>query len=156
MGVAGKENTMRRALTFISLFALAQLGSPPGSFSASLQTDTALAARGGGAGGEMHGGRGSAPGGEVGGRHEGEERGEHREFREHGEHQRHKGHDGDILIIGPGWGYYPEDYPYYQEPPDYYGPPPPVLLYCEDPTGYYPGVTQCPGGWEEIPAEQER
>jgi len=140
---------MRKVLIITSLFALAQLVYPPGSFSAALQADPPLAARGGGAGGEMHGGRGSAPGGEVGGRHEGEEHGEHRELREH---ERHKGHDGDILIIGPGWGYYP----YYQEPPDYYGPPPPVLLYCEDPTGYYPGVTQCPGGWEEIPAEQER
>lgn len=147
---------MRKVLIVTSFFALAQLGSPPGSFSDSLQTDPTLAARGGGAGGGMHGGRGSAPGGEVGGRHEGEERGEHREFREHEEHERHRGHDGNFIIIGPGWGYYPDYYPYYEEPPDYYGPPPPVLLYCEDPAGYYPGVVQCPGGWEEVPAEEER
>jgi hypothetical protein len=70
--------------------------------------------------------------------------------------------------------YHPYYYaPYYYYPPAYYPPvvvapsAPPVYIeqgaqqapqapaagwwyYCSDPQGYYPYVTQCPGGWQQV------
>jgi hypothetical protein len=76
----------------------------------------------------------------------------------------------------PVWGapYYapPYYYPYYYPAPAYYPVPvavapaaPPVYVersepaaqqqgmwyYCEQSRGYYPYVTQCPGGWRAVP-----
>ncbi|HUW29910.1 MAG TPA: hypothetical protein VMV97_15040 [Sulfuriferula sp.] len=73
----------------------------------------------------------------------------------------------------PGSYYYPGPY-YYPAPPYYYPPPvvtapasPPVYIeqgddqaaspqqsgswyYCDNPSGYYPYVKQCPGGWQAV------
>lgn len=71
---------------------------------------------------------------------------------------------------GPSWGWGPYGYPYgypYSYPYGYpYGsspivvapstalsvapPPPASWYYCENPTGYYPYVQQCPGGWRPV------
>jgi hypothetical protein len=145
---------MRKALVIASFFALAQMSHAPGSFPASLQTEPTAAARGGGPGEGMHGGRGFAPGGEIGERGEREEHGQG-EFRGHEEHERHEGRgerfEGGGYMIGPG-GYYP----YYEEPPDFYEPPeePDYRYYCENPPGYYPNVMQCPSGWEAVPSDE--
>src|SRR5882757_1379316 len=66
--------------------------------------------------------------------------------------------------IGPGpywWG--PPYYPYYDRPmvvadPLYAQPnpviqvpaPPNYWYYCRQPGAYYPYVSQCPGGWEQV------
>jgi len=61
----------------------------------------------------------------------------------------------------PYYGWYP--YPAYPYPYPY-APPPPVAplpptqaaaapdywYHCDDPKGYYPHVTSCPGGWHEV------
>lgn len=84
--------------------------------------------------------------------------------------------------VGPYWGaswgypYYPYFYPYYPAYyPYYYGPgitietSPPVYIergqkteppdmpaiwfYCPDSKKYYPYVSECPGGWQSVPAQ---
>ena len=66
--------------------------------------------------------------------------------------------------VGPFWGPYwgPYAYPYgypYGYPPTVVAPstelsvappPPASWYYCENPTGYYPYVQQCPGGWRPV------
>jgi hypothetical protein len=106
--------------------------------------------------------------GNRGGSHSGF-RGHHDGFR----HRHHHGFGGARVFIGPGiffgapafypypYSYYP--YPYYQYPVDSAPPAvvesPPVYTqppaqqywyYCSNPPGYYPYVTQCPGGWLQV------
>lgn len=93
---------------------------------------------------------------------------------------------GAGLYYGAGWPYYrpwgvPYGYPY----GGYYGGPyppavvtvpvaPPVYIeqstppaaparvpaafwyYCAEPAGYYPGVKECPPGWQAVPAQPAR
>jgi hypothetical protein len=85
------------------------------------------------------------------------------------------GWNADIVIGGPVWDpwYYPEPYyyPYYYppvavvpSPPTYIEPesftPTDVWYYCPGSKTYYPYVTECPDGWQTVPAqppsEQER
>lgn len=83
----------------------------------------------------------------------------HEGFR-HGDFHRH--HDTDVFI-GSGFWWVPPDwwgpaYPYYAEPPVTVQQEPPVYIqpdnqpqsywyYCPNPSGYYPYIQQCPGGW---------
>ena len=82
---------------------------------------------------------------------------------------------GPRLYVGPrpypyyGYPYYGRYYgPYYgQVPPPVVVPPPPTSYverpraadaywhYCQDPAGYYPQVSQCPGGWIQVPPRSE-
>jgi len=77
------------------------------------------------------------------------------------------------ITIGPGWGW--PYYPYYAYPPAVVTVPvpttPPVYIeqspppqaapqnpadywhYCADPPGYYPSVSECPGGWQLVPPQ---
>jgi hypothetical protein len=68
-----------------------------------------------------------------------------------------------FLGVGPYWGPYWDPYIYppvvvatpptvYVEPPTPEAAPPPATYwyYCNDPQGYYPYVTQCPGGWRPV------
>src|SRR5262249_47030942 len=58
---------------------------------------------------------------------------------------------------GPYWGPYAYPYPYtYAYPPVVVAPSTPLSVapspqaswyYCDNPTGYYPYIRQCPGGW---------
>ncbi len=69
---------------------------------------------------------------------------------------------GPRVFIGPGPFWYPYPYAYYPSPvviepaPQVYVQPPPApppqsyWYYCEDPKGYYPYVSQCPGGWMQV------
>jgi len=67
----------------------------------------------------------------------------------------------------PFYGYYPYGYPYsypyayeypyqdypsaYAESPVYVEPEQPYSwYYCQDPQGYYPYITSCPGGWTKV------
>jgi len=60
----------------------------------------------------------------------------------------------------PYWGPYAYPYGYpYGYPPTVVAPstelsvappPPASWYYCENPTGYYPYVQQCPGGWRPV------
>jgi hypothetical protein len=64
-----------------------------------------------------------------------------------------------IFIDVPWWPYgyaYPYEYPYpiysppvvaESSPPEYVEPAPQYWYYCWSPQGYYPYVTECPGGW---------
>jgi len=70
------------------------------------------------------------------------------------------------VFIGPGWwgppvwvAPYPYPYGYVApplvvvepaNPPAYVEPAPQRWYFCENPQGYYPQVTQCPGGWREV------
>lgn len=76
------------------------------------------------------------------------------------------GHGGGHAFLGLGY------WPWYYAPPWYYYPPaagtayrPPVYYvergdeqaaqpgywyYCANPQGYYPYLTQCPGGWQRV------
>ncbi|HET8575693.1 MAG TPA: hypothetical protein VFO18_01245 [Methylomirabilota bacterium] len=110
------------------------------------------------------------------GRHGGS-RGHHHGFRGH--HHGFRGHHGFVgarVFIGPGIFFgapfvYPYTYPYayrytypYAYPYPVYSPPavveapPPVYAqpqpqywyYCQDAQGYYPYVSQCPGGWLQV------
>lgn len=52
------------------------------------------------------------------------------------------------------WPYY---HPYYGYPPYaretiIYDSPPAYWYFCREANGYYPYVSQCPGGWEKVPA----
>jgi hypothetical protein len=88
------------------------------------------------------------------------------------------GYGFGVYLGGPGWwgpGYYPGYYyppPYYAYPPAVVTVPttPPVYIergeaqaapapdqgsqnwwyYCANPSGYYPYVKQCPGGWQRV------
>jgi len=89
----------------------------------------------------------------------------------HGFRGRHgfRGHHGGFggpsvfLGVGPYWGPYWAPYIYppmvfappdtvYVEPttPDAVLPPALYWYYCDDPQGYYPYVTECPGGWRPV------
>ena len=74
-------------------------------------------------------------------------------------HGSHDGRSGWWWIVGTLWYFYPSPvFPY----PNPYVPPvasvPPTTpttsyyYYCQNPSGYYPYVTQCPGGWQLVPA----
>ena len=88
-------------------------------------------------------------------------------------------HVGVGIVVDPFWFAYPGPYYY---PPYYYPSPvvtvpatPPVYIerdagpapqtsaywyYCAQPSGYYPDVKQCPGGWQpvspQLPPEEEQ
>ena len=85
------------------------------------------------------------------------------------DHWHGHGHVGVGVVVDPFWfGSWPYR-PYYY-PPYYYPPPvvtvpaePPVYIerdaapqhpaywyYCSRPSGYYPQVKQCPGGWQPV------
>jgi hypothetical protein len=68
---------------------------------------------------------------------------------------------GPRVFVGPSPWWYP--YPYYwppvvaqPSPPQVYVQPPETppaesyWHYCENPKGYYPYVSQCPGGWMRV------
>jgi hypothetical protein len=66
-------------------------------------------------------------------------------------------------IVGPRWYFVSSLYPYWErwpptrvvviERPEPDGTPPPAYWYrCADPGGYYPSVSECPGGWTPVPA----
>lgn len=78
-------------------------------------------------------------------------------------HGLHDGQHAWWWIAGGVWYFYPRPvYPY----PDPYLPPvvvvpqpgptplapPQYWYYCQNPEGYYPYVTQCPTGWQKVPA----
>ncbi len=67
------------------------------------------------------------------------------------------------MFIGawPWWWWYPPPPPYYYYPPAYYPPAyyppayvdggqPSLWYYCAEAKAYYPYVTQCPGGWQQV------
>lgn len=80
---------------------------------------------------------------------------------------------GPRVFVGPrfyvGPPYYPYPYgPYYYRyapPPVVVTPPPTTYIerptaqaywyYCQNPTGYYPLVSQCPGGWIQVAPRSE-
>jgi len=82
----------------------------------------------------------------------------------HGHHHFHSRGSVGVIIGAPL--FFP---PYYAYPPPVALAPvsPPVYLeqgtvgaapqaywyYCNDPPGYYPQVNQCPGGWQQVPAQ---
>lgn len=81
----------------------------------------------------------------------------------HWRHGRHDGRLGWWWIVGGVWYFYPTPvYPY----PDPYQPPllvapsspatPQYWYYCPHPAGYYPYVSECPRGWQRVPAEPLR
>lgn len=66
-------------------------------------------------------------------------------------------------VVGPSWYFISTSYPWWDPwPPrevivversEPVGPPPPAYWYrCEQPSGYYPYVRECPGGWTPVPA----
>lgn len=71
-----------------------------------------------------------------------------------------RSHVGVYISPFPVWRYYPP--PYYDYPPPVYIPPPPPPVYiekepaqsywyyCTAPPGYYPTVSECPGGWLKV------
>jgi hypothetical protein len=84
-----------------------------------------------------------------------------------GGHFHHRGGGFGVFFLGPGWGYYPYDYFYYDpwELPDTGYPPEafverpdleeqearaPHWYYCYDPAGYYPTVAECNGDWTPV------
>jgi hypothetical protein len=63
---------------------------------------------------------------------------------------------GGSIVVGPPW--YPD---YYQAPPVVIQQDPPTYVqpqlpqenywyYCQNPQGYYPYVSSCPGGWMKV------
>ncbi len=80
---------------------------------------------------------------------------------------------GVFIGVPLGAWYYPPPPPAYYYPPPYYYPPsvvyapsPPAYVeqappqaagqfyyYCRGSQSYYPYVTECPGGWERVPAQ---
>ena len=156
---------MRTAAVVASLFAIASLGQVPDALAASSPTEPVAGASDRAPAAEVRDERGFPPRGEYGERHEGEEREEHgerREFRERrepeGEGEPERGFGGsEIIVPGYPYGEYDEEPPEEYEEPPYAEPPeePRYLLYCEDPPGYYPNVTDCPTGWEEVPADDD-
>ncbi len=109
-----------------------------------------------------HGGRGHGFHGHHGGFH-----GHHGHF--HG-HFHGRFFVGPRVFVGPRF-FYGYAYPYYYPP--YYPYSPPVVVtppptdyvqrppetgywyYCQDPPGYYPTVTSCPGGWTQVAPRSE-
>ena len=100
-------------------------------------------------------------------------------------HGRSRSHVGVGIVVDPFWFGPPWPYPApYYYPPYYYPPPvmaapatPPLYIerdaspspqasaywyYCARPSGYYPYVKQCPGGWQPVapqpppPPDEER
>ncbi|HXH12133.1 MAG TPA: hypothetical protein VNP04_20500 [Alphaproteobacteria bacterium] len=71
-----------------------------------------------------------------------------------------------VVPIAPFW--VPRVYPpvvvapppvyIYPAPQVYVQPPPPQVYwyYCDDPSGYYPYVQHCPGGWRQVPPSPPR
>jgi hypothetical protein len=71
---------------------------------------------------------------------------------------------GVDFVIGPGpWWWGPPYYPYYYPPvvvaDPVYAPPAPVVqvpapptywYYCRQANAYYPYVSECPSGWEQV------
>jgi len=74
---------------------------------------------------------------------------------------------GVDFVVGPWWWgppayYYPPDYyyypptvlapaPVYVQPGTAQMPPPPAYWYfCRESNTYYPYVSQCPGGWQQV------
>ena len=61
-------------------------------------------------------------------------------------------------LFYPGYypGYYPPDPYYYPQPPVYVEQGNPVSgpgsysYYCSSPSGYYPAIRACPGGWHQV------
>lgn len=53
---------------------------------------------------------------------------------------------GDPFWWGPGF-YYPPSVIVQTAPPTYIQQAPAYWYYCQNPQGYYPAVSQCPGGW---------
>ena len=83
-------------------------------------------------------------------------------------HGHHHGHPGWWWSAGGLWYWYPAApvYAYGYEPYGYAPipmaapqpdlPPQQSWFYCQDSGAYYPAVTECPGGWTEIPALPEQ
>lgn len=89
-------------------------------------------------------------------------------------HGDHGGRFGWWWVVGGSWYLYPQPvYPYpnpyvppvvVQQPPVQYierpqagmgspsAPAPDTWYHCAHPTGYYPYVRECPGGWTPVPA----
>jgi hypothetical protein len=68
-------------------------------------------------------------------------------------------HEGGWDHRQGGWGQVGVGLPYYSYTPNAYGydftysqSPVQSQYYCADPPGYYPDVTQCPAGWQVVPA----
>ncbi|MFJ1252346.1 hypothetical protein [Cupriavidus sp. CuC1] len=118
---------------------------------------------GGGGGGGMHGG------GMHGGGFHGHDGFHHDGFRHDG--FRH-GHGHVAFVVGggwPGWWGYPYDrWPYPNAYPGYYAPAAQYIeqgdgsdgasanawwYRCDQPSGYYPYIKNCPGGWQTVPAQ---
>jgi hypothetical protein len=63
-----------------------------------------------------------------------------------------------VVPFGPYWApYYPpvvvDPPPVYVAPPAVIAAPPPApqyWYYCDNPRGYYPHVSSCPGGWRAV------
>ena len=71
----------------------------------------------------------------------------------------HGGRGGWWWVVGPGWYYYPEPvYPYperviVEREPVMTGPPPAQSwYYCRESDAYFPYVSSCAAGWEQVPA----
>jgi hypothetical protein len=77
---------------------------------------------------------------------------------------------GPRVFVGPrfyvGPPYYPYPYgPYYYTPPPVVVTPPTTYIerpsaeaywyYCQNPAGYYPQISQCPGGWIQVAPRSE-
>ncbi len=83
-------------------------------------------------------------------------------FDHFGGHERfeHHGGRGPRVFVGPPLFIEPD--PFWYPDPDYPPPAPPTQVYvqppatqsywyyCASPEGYYPYVTQCPGGWTQV------
>lgn len=71
-----------------------------------------------------------------------------------GHHRFHRGHAGfGVLIAAPLiYPWYSRSYPYYSPPPVYVeqGDPGGYWYRCDNPSGYYPDVRECPAGWRRI------
>ncbi len=131
------EPEMKNVAAIIIIAAFIFLGFCPGSTSY---------ARGGGHGGG-HGG--SHSGGHAGGYH-----GTGHSYHGGGHYYRGGGYRGGPRVYVRPLGYPYYGYPYYYTAPYYpypYGEQQPYgVSYCRDPQGYYPDVTDCPGGWIEV------
>jgi hypothetical protein len=103
-------------------------------------------------------------------------------FSHHGHHHHHARANVDIVIGAPLFGYPYYRPRYYAQPPYYVYAYPPAVAYssppvyiergdegtqegnqiqpapafwyfCSEPRGYYPYVSQCPKGWQQVPAQ---
>ncbi|MBV8271496.1 MAG: hypothetical protein JO067_04420 [Cupriavidus sp.] len=130
----------------------------------------ALAGNHGGGGG-MHGGGGGMRGGGMQGSFQGHDGFHHDGFHHDGFHHDgfHHGHVAFVVGVGwPGWWGYPYygGWPYpVSYPASYYAPPAQYIeqgdgsdanawwYRCDQPSGYYPYIKECPGGWQTVPAQ---